>query len=107
MTTDKKKDTVETPPENPEVERREHLRRPVRLTVTLAGGQVSGPKKVRDLSLGGIFVETKDDITPGQALQISIPFTNHDRRIRLKGKVVRVCDDGIGIQFDIYSINIE
>ncbi len=99
------------PPEGPDnkdwIEKRQHERRPVKLTVKLTCGQISGEKSARDISLGGIFVETADEIAPGQELQLAIPFSNNERYIRMKGTVARITDDGIGVQFDVYSIDIE
>ncbi len=88
-------------------EKREHPRKSIQLTVKLTCGRLSGKKQARDISLGGIFVETTDDISPGQDIQLAIPFTNQKHQIKMKGTVARITDDGIGVQFDIYAIDIE
>jgi|GEM_PF-2144318 len=88
-------------------EKRQHPRKPLRLNVSVTRGDVSGTSMARDISLGGLFLETMEEMAPGQVLQLSIPFTNQDRQIKVKGKVVRMTEDGVGIEFDIYSIDIE
>ncbi|MFP4445745.1 MAG: PilZ domain-containing protein [Desulfosudaceae bacterium] len=88
-------------------EKRRHPRKPVRLSVKLTCGPFSGQEQARDISLGGIFVETTEEIRPGEDIQLLIPFSNQELQIRLKGKVARKTEDGIGVEFDIYSIDIE
>lgn len=116
MTTDQQQSPESTPEaihepeatqENNEPDKRQFPRAPFRLCVTLNGNSISGKRQARDISLDGIFVETKDTVAQGEDVQLSIPFSNHDRQIKMKGKVVRISDDGIGIQFDIYAIDIE
>ena len=107
MTTDNHPKTENTRVDVSEAEKREHPRKQFTLTVDLTRGQTSSTNQARDISLSGIFVETSDDFSPGQEVELSIPFSNLDRRIRMKGKVARVSDAGIGVQFDIYSIDIE
>ena len=88
-------------------DKRQYPRKPLRLNVSVTRGGVSGTGMARDISLGGLFLETMEEMAPGQVLQLSIPFTNQDRQIKVKGKVVRMTEDGVGIEFDIYSIDIE
>ena len=88
-------------------EKRRHPRKPLRLNVKLTSGPFSGEEQARDISLGGIFVETAEELRPGEEIQLSIPFSNQELHIRLKGKVARKTEDGIGVEFDIYSIDIE
>jgi hypothetical protein len=87
-------------------EKRLHPRKPFRLYVTLTCDRVTGQKQARDISLSGIFVEGVDNIAPGKIVQLSLPFSNQGCHIKLKGKVVRATPDGIGIHFDIFSIDI-
>ena len=88
-------------------EKRQHQRKPIRLSVKLNSGWISGEKQARDISLGGIFVETTEKFSPGQDIQLAIPFSNQNHQIKMKGTVARITDDGIGVQFDIYAIDIE
>jgi hypothetical protein len=87
-------------------EKRLHPRKPLRLYVTLTCDQATGRKQARDISLSGIFVEGVDNIAPGKEVQLSLPFANQGCHIKMKGKVVRATPDGIGIHFDIFSIDI-
>jgi Tfp pilus assembly protein PilZ len=88
------------------VKKRHHPRKNFRLSVTMAHGQKSGEHHARDISLGGIFVETREKLALGQKVQITLPFANQNRQIKMNGKVVRVTDEGVGVQFDIFDIDI-
>ncbi|MFZ5563230.1 MAG: PilZ domain-containing protein [Thermodesulfobacteriota bacterium] len=89
------------------VDKRQHPRKPFRLSVKVTRGQMSGVNTARDISLGGMFLETSEEMVPGQEVQLSIPFTNQNRHIKINGRVVRLTEDGVGVQFDIHSIDIE
>ncbi|MFO8048297.1 MAG: PilZ domain-containing protein [Desulfosudaceae bacterium] len=107
MTNEDQQHSQPSPTEGDDTEKRKHPRKPVKLSVNLTCGKRSGEKQARDISLGGIFVETSEEIKPGEEIQLAIPFSNQDRQIRLKGRVARKTDDGIGVQFDVYAIDIE
>jgi c-di-GMP-binding flagellar brake protein YcgR len=87
--------------------KRHHPRKSFRLCVTMSHDRTTGKHQARDISLGGIFVETTEKLQPGQEVRLSIPFTNQDCHLKMNGKVVRVTEDGVGVQFDIYAIDIE
>ena len=87
-------------------EKRLHPRKPFRLYVRLTCDKVTQEKQARDISLSGIFVEDVDSIEVGKEVQLSLPFSNQGCHIKMKGKVVRVTEDGVGIHFDIFSIDI-
>ena len=92
---------------NPEDKRR-HSRKKCKIQVDYyCEDGMAGKEMIRDISIGGVFIETIKKFSRGQVLTISIPFVNQDRKIRIKGRVVRVASDGIGIEFDKSSFDIE
>ncbi len=88
-------------------EKRRHPRKPIRIGLHLTNGRVHGQMISRDISLGGIFVETTAELAVGQHLRLSIPFANQDRSIIIEGTVARVTREGVGVQFDPRVIDIE
>jgi hypothetical protein len=106
MTADEHQGSPDRPADNDWVRKRHYPRKSFRLCVMMSHGQITREHQARDISLGGIFVETTEKLAPGQVVQLSLPFANQDRRIKMTGKVVRVTDDGVGVQFDIYDIDI-
>ena len=93
-------------PKDGSTEKRLHPRKPFRLYVRLTCDKVTQEKQARDISLSGIFVEDVDSIEVGKEVQLSLPFTNQGCHIKMNGKVARVTEDGVGIHFDIFSIDI-
>jgi len=62
----------------------------------------------RDLSVGGIFLETENPYPEGSVLELEFPLPEVADKVRVKGKVVRVVEveerhkgkiPGMGIQF--------
>jgi Tfp pilus assembly protein PilZ len=78
---------------------REHPRRPAVQLVDFTIGDHFYSDAMRDISVGGMFIETSLDLAIGQEVAISIPFSDGRAPVRVRGKVVRVTGDGIGIRF--------
>ena len=54
----------------------------------------------RDVSATGVFVETPADFEIGEQVKLVLIFISAPNPVRLSGSVVRIVDEGIGIQFD-------
>lgn len=57
---------------------------------------------IRDISASGVFIETKEAFTPGQeiALCFALSESNQMLPFKVKGRVIRVYSDGIGVQYE-------
>ncbi len=53
----------------------------------------------KDISNGGIFVETSEMFRLGQLVTLNIPFSHGEESIKVPAEVVRVNPDGIGLKF--------
>jgi len=53
----------------------------------------------KDISRGGMFIETLHRLSIGQSVKLVIPGTKIDKGVMLKGKVVHINQDGMGIRF--------
>ncbi len=82
------------------IELRKHERRPCKITAMYTSGDSFGEEYVRDISIGGVFIETTETFEIGQKLSMAIPFTNEERYIKVQGKVVRITSSGIGVEFE-------
>ena len=107
MTDEKKPSHLKEPDAEYPKNRRRHPRKKVRMSINYSCDGMAGEDRVRDISVGGIFIETTEEFYVGQVITISIPFTYLDRKIKIKGRVVRVSPDGIGIEFDRNFFDIE
>jgi hypothetical protein len=56
---------------------------------------------IRDISANGIFIETAEEFAPGQMVDMcfSINEINESLAFKIKGRVMRISTDGIGIQY--------
>jgi Tfp pilus assembly protein PilZ len=53
----------------------------------------------KDISSGGIFIQTSEVFHLGQLVTLDIPFSNGDQSIQVPAEIVRVDTDGIGLRF--------
>lgn len=60
---------------------------------------------IANINSSGIFIETEDKFKPGEKLTLSfaLPIDNIEH-VKVKGEIVRVSQEGIGVNFDL---NIE
>ena len=88
-------------------EKRKNARIEFNLLVKIKGHQ--GLKKVKDFSLGGlfIFIEMQDTslFKQGDEIDLSMELPNEKNVVQAKAQVVRVTKDGLGIEFKSMSPN--
>ena len=80
---------------------REYPRLACYIMVDFASGGKAYRSCIRDISASGVFIETGDSFKPGQdiALCFSLNESSEMLAFKLKGKVMRVYPDGIGVQY--------
>ena len=85
-------------------DRRETLRvRMTREVIVNTNGSEAQFCRLRDISPEGLFVEPMDTPLPADArvkVAISLPSGNSSKVYHLPAKVMRVTDDGAGLQFN-------
>jgi Tfp pilus assembly protein PilZ len=53
----------------------------------------------KDISSGGVFIQTNEVFHLGQMVTLDIPFSNGDQSIQVPAEIVRVDTEGIGLKF--------
>lgn len=53
----------------------------------------------KDISNGGIFIQTDEVFSVGQTVILNIPFSDGRREIKVPAEIVRVSSQGIGLKF--------
>jgi hypothetical protein len=73
----------------------------------ISQGDSSFEGKVENLSLKGLFVRTEKQLPLDEEVIVTLMFSGSSANLslRLVAKVVRVSDDGIGLNFDKVSID--
>jgi CheY-like chemotaxis protein len=59
---------------------------------------------IKNISMGGLFIETRHPITVGNEIMLELTSLNKNRHCNVKGKVVRRDTKGIGVQFHELSM---
>lgn len=55
---------------------------------------------VGNVSAGGIYINTRRSINPGQRISLRFPVFAFDRRPSILGTIVRAQDEGFAVMFD-------
>jgi len=61
---------------------------------------------VKDLSLGGAFLKPSEvsSLCIGQEVLMILPYPNRKKNVKIKGEIVRIDSQGVGIKFKRESI---
>jgi len=81
-------------------DRRRHPRIPCSIAVTLDGLFTDF---IRNISVGGVFIETSEAFQPGKALELEFSLPNQDKRFKVIGNIAWRSPEGIGVRFTAVS----
>lgn len=91
------------PPYDHWVEVRRHPRKRFRTSVDFSTQDRAYIDYIRDISVVGVFIETRSSLKVGDELLLIIPFSDGGKSVRVKGVVVRKTGDGVGVEFKYYK----
>ena len=80
-------------------EAREHHRRQTSIYAVFSGQDCYFRDYIKDISAGGLFIETETALFINQELVITFFLPDALKPIKIKGKVVRTDSKGFGIKF--------
>lgn len=81
------------------IDRREHLRIPVRLFLSFSGGKVRGEGTVMDLSMGGCIIKSQTQVHVDDIFYLEIAITDQEAPIEVAAMVRSVSARGIAFKF--------
>jgi hypothetical protein len=84
---------------SPAIERREHLRIPVRLCLSFSGGKVRGEGTVLDLSLGGCIIKSETHVRVDDIFYLEIVIAEDEAPLEVAAMVRSVTSRGIAFKF--------
>jgi len=90
---------IPSPSENDE-DKRQYPRRYCSRSIFFSDSNRPYDGIIKNLSLGGIYVEAPTKFLTGQVLKVAIPVDENSRGIKLKGKVIWLNQKGFGLAFD-------
>jgi hypothetical protein len=79
---------------------REITRENYRKEITFSSRNLSYEGVISNISRVGAFIETKDRFSLGQLILLEIPGDSLFKDLKLRGLVVRIDQNGIGVKFD-------
>lgn len=81
------------------VDRRQHLRIPVRLFLSFSGGKVRGEGVVLDISMGGCIIESQAPVHVDDIFYLQIALENDQTPLEVAAMVRSVSSRGIAFKF--------
>ena len=81
------------------MDRREHLRIPVRLYLSFSGGKVRGEGTVLDLSMGGCIIKSETQVHTDDIFYLQLTLSEGDPPLEVAGMVRSVSPRGIAFKF--------
>ena len=81
------------------IDRREHLRIPVRLYLSFSGGKIRGEGTVLDLSMGGCIIKSETHVRVDDIFYLEISTGAHEPPLEVAAMVRSVTQRGIAFKF--------
>ena len=78
---------------------RDEIRKPYDQTISFYVQNRHYEASCKDISSGGIFIQTDEVFHVGQIVTLDIPFSNRNQSIKVPAEIVRVDSEGIGLRF--------
>ena len=85
--------------ERPSKEKRKHERKPFFIVVDYSTEERVYKDWIKNISAGGVFIETHMPFSVGQDVSLTFPLPNYQKYIKIIGEVVRIDLQGIGVRF--------
>ena len=86
---------------------RKHDRKPFLSTLDYSTESGSYRDFVKDISVEGVFIETRTPFSIGEVLSMTFLLPEHEKKIKIQGEIVRIDDKGIGVQFKTSQVQKE
>jgi Tfp pilus assembly protein PilZ len=78
---------------------RKHKRRNTNMTVYYATHDRAYRDVIQNISPTGVFIETSEPFNVGQEILLNFTPTRQAEPVKVRGQVVRITDEGIGVKF--------
>jgi Tfp pilus assembly protein PilZ len=89
------------------VEKRAYIRKSCKIPVSFATFDRVYHDTIKNISQKGVFIETQHPLFVGENLTMTFSLTGFDKSLKIKGEIVQVNRNGIGIEFKEVSPYIE
>jgi Tfp pilus assembly protein PilZ len=100
MSGDEKSRLLEQLEKKSYTEKREYPRKPYFMPLEYAAENKAYKDFSQNISIGGLYIETKEDIEVNQQITMIIPLFSFEDPIKITGKIIWRDANGIGVQFE-------
>ena len=80
--------------------KREHARKDLSIYARFWLGDYVFRDYIKDISAGGLFLETNTPVTVGGTVTIAFALSDDEDSIQVEGKIVRIKPNGFGVKFN-------
>ncbi len=87
--------------------KREYERKPFNTTVDYSTESGSHRDFIKDISNGGVFIETRIPYSVGEEISMTFLLPEQEKKIKIQGVIVRVDAQGIGVKFKMSQVQKE
>ena len=87
--------------------KRKHERKSFLTTIDYSNEKGSYRDFIKDISLGGLFIETRTSFSIGEIISMTLLLPEYNKKIKIEGEVVRIDKQGIGVKFKTSQIQQE
>ena len=88
-------------------ERRHNTRKPFMTVVDFASQDRVYREFVQDISGTGVYIQTSGSFSVGQDIVLTFSCPDSQKHVKITGRIARVADSGIGVQFNIRNFRGE
>jgi Tfp pilus assembly protein PilZ len=88
-------------------ERRRHARKSFVTVVDFASQGRAYREFVNDISESGVYIQTSGSFSVEQDVTMTFSFPGYQKHVKISGRIARVEETGIGVEFDSKSIDDE
>ena len=60
---------------------------------------------IQDISGSGVYIQTAMPFSDGQEIVMTFPFPDSKKHVKVIGRIARIDDTGIGVEFDMLSFH--
>jgi Tfp pilus assembly protein PilZ len=89
------------------VERRTYIRKSCSITVSYATYDRYYTDTIKNISQRGVFIESQRPLFVGEEIAMSFSMDGFEKPLKIKGEIVQVNRNGIGVEFKDMSPYIE
>ena len=88
-------------------EKRENIRRSCDISVNYAANDRVYANQITNISANGLFIETRRPLIMGDEVIMAFKLEGFDKSLKLRGKITRANQAGVGVAFKNISPHIE